>query len=436
MNISRSRRVADRRDPTGARRAAPRRGRNPIRGRVLAGGLLLAVIGAAAAAAAPAAGAAPLSRASSVSPTRPGQAAPAPAPGRVSWSVIPAGATAPDSRALFAYHNIKPGASIFDHVAVLNHSTQSVAFSIYATDATGTTASNALTLLPANNKPKDIGSWSAFPMRVTQLSIIIPGGKGIIEPFTIAVPHNATPGDHTGGMIASVGVPHRNAAGQMVTLYQRIAVPIELRVAGKLHAALQVESISPSFHDSVNPFGGGSASVSYTIVNTGNVRLRGTQVVTVTGPFGLKSTIKAQALPTVLPGDSVQFTVSPGGLYPAGPLTASVTVTPGWPPNETPLAMPLAQTTGSASLFAVPWSLLGLIILLGGGGFAVWRTSRWRGRMHRAEVAAAAEHARRETERRLLGGKGKPASGAGRGSGQAQAGGQDTSGQDTTSEPE
>ena len=50
-------------------------------------------------------------------------------------------------------------------------------------------------------------------------------------------------------------------------------MPIELRVTGPLRAGLQVESISTGFNDPLNPFGTGSATVSYTVHNTGNVRL-------------------------------------------------------------------------------------------------------------------------------------------------------------------
>jgi len=369
--------------------------RNPVPGRFLAGALLLAVIGAVSGA--DAAAARPLAL--------PGQPGPgSPASGQVSWSAAPANAKAPDSRNLFAYNNVKPGSSISDHVAVLNRSNRSVAFLIYATDASGTTTSGALTLLPANQKPSDIGSWATFPRHVRQLSVIIPAGQGIVEPFTVTVPRLATPGDHTGGMIAAIGVPRRTASGQMVTLYQRIAVPIEMRVTGKLHAALQVHQTGCGFNNPLNPFGGGSASVSYTVTNTGNVKLSGTQRVTITGPFGVKSTLRPAALPVVLPGDSIRFTVASGALYPAGPLSAHVTVTPRWPAHATPLAVTLVSASASTSAFAVPWALLVLLILLGGGWYAWRRTVRHRRDAHRAEVAAAAEQARRETERRLLGG--------------------------------
>lgn len=377
---------------------------NRVRGRIWAGGLLLTAvtaITAAAVTAGPAALAVPLRPAA---PSHQAQHASGNGgvQGTVSWSVLPATSKGPDTtRTVFSYGTIKPGSTVVDHVEIVNRSRQGVAFSIYATDATGTTASNALTLLPVGKKPVDIGKWTTFPGGAAQLSTIIPGHKAIIEPFTIAVPQQATPGDHTGGMIAAVAIPHRNDKGQTVLQYQRIAVPMELRVSGAMHAGVQVQSISGGFNDSLNPFGNGSATISYTVANAGNVRQSGSAVVSISGAFGQSATLKAVKLPTVLPGDSVRLSVTIGGLFPVGPMTTHVTVTPGWPPRTPALPTPAPPTSGSGSLFAMPWSLVGLIVLLVAIGVGLWRLLRWRGREHRLEVAAAAAKARRETERRL-----------------------------------
>jgi hypothetical protein len=369
-----------------------------IPGRALSGGLLIAAIVTGAAVAAPVALASQSSTKARTAQTSSGRT--------ISWSVIPAGTTAPDTRSKFSYTNIKPGSTITDHVAVLNRGKQSIAFTVYATDATGTTLANALILMPAAQKPRDIGSWVTFPRGVRRLSIIIPGGRGIIETFKIAVPRHATPGDHTGGMIAMVSFNKLNSKGQLVTENQRIAVPIELRVAGPLHTGLRVESISTGFHSPLSPFATGSATVSYTVQNFGNVRLTGSQTVSVTGPFGMSSKVQLKNLPTVLPGDSVRINGQPRGLYPFGPMTAHVRVMPGIPSGEPPLTLPAGYVTGSASLFAVPWSLIVLIVLLIGAAVAGWRGRGWQRRRLRARLNAVADSARRETERRLLGSKG------------------------------
>jgi hypothetical protein len=373
---------------------------------------------AAAVTAGPAAVAAPLSHALTARQAHQatsGSANAAPPPGKVTWSVFPATATGPDqSRQLFDYKVVRPGASIIDHVELANKSKRAAAFSLYAADAVGTTPQGALLLEPPGKKSIDVGAWVTFPGGAPQLSTVIPPGKAIILQFTLAVPHLATPGDHTGGMIASVGIPGRNAKGLAVVQNYRIAVPIEFRVPGALHAAVQVQSISTGFSVPLNPFGTGSATISYSVANTGNVRQNVTQAVTVTGPFGQKSTIHPPKLPMILPGDSVRLAVAVPGLYPAGPMTAHVTVTPGWPPRTIALPRTAPVANNTASLFAIPWSLIGLILLLAAIGFGVWAMLRWRRRLHHAEVASAAARARRDTERRLLGSKSASANGAGR----------------------
>jgi hypothetical protein len=376
-----------------------------FRGRIWVG-CLLAAVAAGAVATGQAAAAAPLSSAavSAKSQLATDGGGGTTSSGQVSWSVFPATSKGPDStRNLFSYGVVKAGSSIVDHVEIVNRSKQSAAFSIYAADAAGTTAAGSLLLQTGGQKPTDIGAWASFPGGAAELSTIIPDGKAIIEPFTINVPLQATPGDHTGGLVAAVGVPKRNSAGVLVVQNYRIVVPIELRVPGALHAGLQVQSISTGFSDPLNPFGSGSATVSYTVTNTGNVRQSGAQAVTVTGPFGQAATVRPPLLPTILPGDSIRVSVALAGLFPDGPMSANVAVKPGWPPQTIRLPQTAPEATGSASLFAMPWSIIGLVLLLVAIGVGIWYLFRWRGRLRRAELSAVAARARRDTERQLLG---------------------------------
>lgn len=376
-----------------------------IRGRIWGGSLLLATIAVTSLTGGPSAVASPLSAAAALHQAG-GGGGPKPLPGQVSWSVLPATAKGPDStRQLFSYGVVKAGTTVVDHVEIVNRSRQSAAFSIYGADAIGTTLKDALLLEPPTEKPTDIGAWITFPGGARQLSTVIPAGKAIVESFTLSVPSLATPGDHTGALVAAVGIPGKNKAGLAIVENYRIAVPMELRVPGALHASIQVQSISTGFSDPVNPFGTGSATISYSVANTGNVRETGTQQVTVSGPFGQSTKVQPVKLPTILPGDSVRVSVSLPGLYPDGPMSAKVTVTPAWPPKSLPIAQQAPVATGNASLFATPWSLIGFILLLVAIGVGVRQFLRWRRREHRAEVASAAAKARKETERRLLGAK-------------------------------
>jgi hypothetical protein len=362
---------------------------------------LAAVIGAAAAG--PAAVAAPASPAAAGARTQLAASAAGTPSGQVTWSVVPATSKGPDpSRLDFSYGVVKAGSSIQDHVEIANRSSQSAAFSIYATDASGTSPSGSLLLLGSSQKSTDIGAWASFAGDARQLSTIILSKQAIIVAFTLKVPAQATPGDHTGAMVAAVGVTRKNAAGENVVENYRIAVPLELRIPGALASGLQVQSISTGFSDPINPFGTGSASVSYTVTNTGNVRQSAAPAVSVTGPFGQSAIVHPAKLPVILPGDSVRVSASVPGLFPAGPMTAHVAVAAGYPKGTIALAHTAPDATGNASLFAFPWSLLGLILLLIAIGVGFWYYRRYRGRTRRAELAAVAARASRDTEQRLL----------------------------------
>ncbi len=137
-------------------------------------------------------------------------------PGSITWSASPGSAQGPDHRAKFVFYDIRPGSVINDHLAVVNQSTGSESFSIYATDSTGTTGQDVITWLKVGAKPKDIGTWEHFLLgsqNSPQLSVIVGGRKGILVPFTISVPSYATPGDHTGAVMVQVGVPHQTSTG-------------------------------------------------------------------------------------------------------------------------------------------------------------------------------------------------------------------------------
>jgi hypothetical protein len=260
-----------------------------------------------------------------------------------------------------------------------------------------------LELLPATSTPTDIGSWVTFPHGVHRLSIILPAGKGVIEPFTIVVPHNAPPGDHVGAVVGQVSFNRTTKTGQVITENQRIGAPVYMRVAGPLNPALSVESVSAGLTTPLSPWGEGSATVSYTVHNTGNIMLAGSQQVTVTGSFGQTATVALKSLPTVLPGRSVRLTAHTSGLYPAGPMTAHVRLGPTAPPGSTQLAVPMAVVSGSASLFAAPWAAIVLILLIVAIVVGLWWFRRSRQSRLAETMSAVADHVRKETEKRLLG---------------------------------
>lgn len=335
-------------------------------------------------------------------PAAPGTSGGTPAaapPGSITWAVQPSTKDGPDKRSAFTYTNIAPGTVINDYVGVTNFSRQTVTFDVYASDAFNTT-SGSLDLLAASEKPKDVGAWAAIPKK----TITIEPGARVNEPFTVTVPFNATPGDHVGGVIASV-TSQGSDANRTVHVDQRLAVPVYLRVSGALTSGVAVESVSTAFHGTINPFGGGKADVSYTIRNTGNTRLDLTTDIKIGGLFGLKLG-SAQVAPVhdLLPGATFRISQRLSGVYPAGPLNARVSANPtALAGIATTVAVP-AAVTGEAGLWATPWALLLLLVLIAAVVFGILTYMR-RGRERtQKKVAKAVSKARRETVEELTGG--------------------------------
>jgi hypothetical protein len=275
----------------------------------------------------------------------------------VTFGVRPATESAPDSRNNFSY-GATPGAIVRDFVAVSNVSESPLNLRVYASDAFNT-PEGGFDLLAAAHKPVDIGAWT----KTRDERITVPGRSVVIVPFTVTIPADATPGDHAGGIVAALTTDQTNAQGQKVSVEQRVGSRVYLRVTGDLRPELSVQDLSPSF--SGQPFGRGDATVSYTVRNTGNVRLGATQSVKVSTPWGSSvDSAPVAALPELLPGGGVQITTSVPGLLPAGWLTANVHLVP-VAPADTP-GPELTTVEQDASFAAVPWAPLGGLVLVVG----------------------------------------------------------------------
>ena len=264
------------------------------------------------------------------------------------WSVRPAEAGGGSTRSQFTY-DLAPGRHIDDRVAIKNLSTRTLNFSVYAADAF-TSADGAFALPVAGSRSDDAGRWLQLkPVRRT----VKPGGQ-IVLPFRIAVPKDAAPGDHAAGVLASVTVPAKNADGQTVMVDRRIAARVYVRVDGPLRPRLTVESVSAEYDNPLIPFLPGRMTVTYTLRNTGNVRLSGDAAIGAAGPLGipLSSSVR-RPVPEMLPGSAVTLTDRIGGVVPAGLLTGEVSVTPSG----------LLEETGEATTWQIPWTVLYLLVV-------------------------------------------------------------------------
>ncbi|WP_436775248.1 WxL protein peptidoglycan domain-containing protein [Yinghuangia sp. YIM S09857] len=282
-------------------------------------------------------------------PPAAGGAPPGAADNSFRWAVQPVGQPGVPGGRTYLVHDLVPGQKLDDGVRITNYSDRPMTFNVYGTDAF-TTNDGSFSLLPADRGPSGAGTW----ITPAQTGVTVAPGEGVDVPVTVTVPADAEPGDHAAGIIASVATVQADASGRLVQVDRRIAARAYFRVAGPLRPALQIQDVQLSYDTPGNPFPGSRATVTYRVRNTGNTRVSAASDVKVEGPFGWTlGGPRGETVAEVLPGAEVTRTVHFDGVFPAGQLTASVTVRTGQAPQSAPVA-PVA-TTRTATAWAVPW---------------------------------------------------------------------------------
>ncbi|WP_129783834.1 DUF916 domain-containing protein [Promicromonospora panici] len=332
----------------------------------------------------------------------------------VTWSVQPAGPEGPDGRTELTY-DVEPGSTISDWVSVSNYSDRSASFRVYGSDATTDYDTGAFTLIGADQASTDLGSWTSVDSGsavcpdtnddaeascAADLGVAVklePGARADI-PFTITVPHDATPGDHAAGIVASFRSGASDGDGSAVQVEQRVGTRIYLRVDGEMRPALDVTGMVAGFDGVANPFGAGTATAGFDLTNTGNTRISGEPEVRITGPFGIDLGVaEVEPVENLVPGGTAHVAAEVPGVPPALLLFADVVVTPAAAENPgkgaDDDALP-APVRASAQAWAVPWPLAGIVLLVAGG---IWAVVAWRRRSRRLlgeELAAYTERIR------------------------------------------
>jgi hypothetical protein len=282
---------------------------------------------------------------------------------RVTFGVEPAAVGSAPTRPDFAF-GATAGGLLRDRVVVLNYSDQPLALQLYATDALNT-PSGGFGLLAAGTRPVGVGSWIRLPARFSTVHVPAqtPHHPGqVVVPFTLRVPPHAAPGDHVGGIVASLRTVGRNSTGQDVILNERVGSRVFVRIAGTLAPKVAITNLSGDYRGALNPFGRGSAVVTYRVKNTGNVEYGFRSAVTVSGPFGGTRAVAGTPVPLLLPGDSVAERVRVTGVWPQLLDRATVRVQPVAAPGDTDPRLP--AVSASTRFWAIPWTFLLLILLV------------------------------------------------------------------------
>lgn len=265
------------------------------------------------------------------------------------WSVTTGVNDYGSQRENFEY-TVNAGDTIDDGIVVANDGTDAVDLAVYGADAF-TTDSGALDVRTERDDATGVGAWLEPAVRHVSLA----PGQSAEVPFTIAVPADADPGDHVGGIVTSRAV---TSDGRQVE--QRVALRVHVHVAGLFRPGLQVEDLRAQYGGP--SVGTGDATVTYTLHNTGNAVLSARQDVAVAGPFGALA-VHAGSLPdspALLPGESWKVSVPVEGVVRTGRLGVTVTLTPLFtdPAGST---SELAPVTAGTRQWAMSW----LVVLVG-----------------------------------------------------------------------
>ncbi|MCX5378284.1 DUF916 domain-containing protein [Streptomyces sp. NBC_00091] len=283
------------------------------------------------------------------------------------WGVFPtppAGASVTD-RAYF-FHQGAAGTTVSDSATILNSSDRELTFQVFATDAVNTPTGGAFALLPAETKPKDVGTWVALAPGAASTVTVPPRGRKDI-PFTLKVPQDAAPGDHVGGIVAlNTQVEGVQQEGKVqVGVKRSVGARLYVRVPGPVTPGLSVEDVRVSRGAPLLPWvKDARATIAYTLVNRGNVVVGPRVEVSARGLFGrrvLERPGRDLGL-VLLPGQRIELTEP----WPDSPQLDRVSVKVAAGAS----AYPDLGSQSGADFLAVPWPAAGAALVLAGSGTA------------------------------------------------------------------
>jgi hypothetical protein len=285
----------------------------------------------------------------------------------LTWSVRPV-VDDRGARPFFSY-TLEPGTTIRDVVEVTNRSVVPLEFSVYASDAFNS-PNGAVDLLPGGEVPVDAGSW----VTLDAATIVVEPGRTVDVPFAVAVPADAEPGDHAGGIVTSLVTTGRDATGSPVRVDRRLGSRVYVRVDGPLRPELEVRNLAVRYDSSLSPFVAGSLTVDYSVANTGNVRLQASQRLRASAPFGLlRRSVSPEDLPELLPGNSITMSERVGGVVPTFRTDVDVALAP-YSDDFGDFGTALDVERSSTQVTTTPWSqLVVLAAVLSAVTWLMWR---------------------------------------------------------------
>lgn len=301
------------------------------------------------------------------------------------WSLTPAPQDDEDDRVSFRF-DVPPGENAEDAVELTNFSAQEATFTLEAADGV-VSDSGVFDILRPGEENAAAGQW----IELDQQEVTVPADETVTVPFTITVPENATPGDQPAGIAASVST----GDSEDVSMVSRVGARLHLRVDGEVEPTLAVNDMEVDYHQNWNPFAPGTATVTYTVVNDGNVRLGVEQALHSSGPFGIAGADQQpEPIREVLPGGEAQVQVEQD-VWPLFALHSTVELAPQIV-GEDEFDAELTTSSGETTVAAIP--IPQLIVLLILGVLIWWLVSRKKRNQKKFDAAVAAAAAERNGE--------------------------------------
>ncbi|HET6965774.1 MAG TPA: hypothetical protein VFH58_13450 [Acidimicrobiales bacterium] len=289
------------------------------------------------------------------------------------WAVSPTGTNGNSPRDWFEYE-LRAGQTIRDLVSISNLTAAPKTFLIYPADGYNTSVGGAFALTQQGARLKDAGAW----LELGYKQLTVPPRTRADVPFQVAVPVDASPGDHAAGIVVEDTAALRTPVnrGKGVFVKERVATRVYIRIQGPLQPALEVSQLAVRHQDPLLPpvTGSGKAEIAYVVTNSGNVRLSGTATLKIKDVFGRTlKTYPARNIVQLLPKQTAAFGERWNGLPVIDRMTAEVDVQASG-----------ASTRGTRAFWKIPWLEVLLVVVL------VLLLVRWRRRRRRGPAPVPA----------------------------------------------
>ncbi|WP_446223101.1 hypothetical protein ACTWPB_25760 [Nocardia sp. IBHARD005] len=235
-------------------------------------------------------------------------------------------------------------------------------------------------------------AWSPEPpagVRVVPMvpEVTVGAVASLRVPFTVTVPAGTTPGDYPFALGAAGVQPGDSPSA--VDWWR----PAPLRVSGPLRAAIEITAVTGHYRPSLDPFGPGSATVGFTVVNTGTVTVAGRVIAGLTGLYSRRVLPDPADLPAVVlvPGAAYHGSIDLPAVWPGVRFDAQA----GFLPSDvggTSVTFTEPGVVRAETLWAVPFAQLVLAVLLGSVLFFAALARRNRHMRRARETGAVTEN--------------------------------------------